>query len=517
MPHALKTWIADAARSRAIDRRAAEEYGLLPRILMERAGLAVYEALKQMLPGSGRVAVICGKGNNGGDGFVLARLAREGGYCVECLVSHAEHELGEEAHEQARIARAQGLRPIFGDDARYARKLEELRHHDIIVDALLGTGATGELKDPVLGAVQAINGSGVPVLAVDVPSGIDTNTGEEMGESVWALRTVVLGLPKPFLFQGIGLEHAGHWSVADIGLPPALLDEPTGAKLMDRDWVGSLIPERLRASHKGDNGRVIIIAGSHRMRGAAVLSARAALGAGAGLVMVAGIDSVCDAVSAQLPEAMVIPLPERDGTISPSAVETVLEEMARCRAAVLGPGLSLHAGPFLERLFPFLDIPTVIDADALTALASSSVMPRCECVLTPHPGEMSRLMHASIAEIQVDRFASVRRAVDRFQHTVLLKGPYTLVGDPDQPMLVNPTGNPGLATGGTGDVLSGIVGTLLAQDLPGYYAAACAVYWHGAAADLAAKHTGPVGYLAGDVAAALPAARRLICEAAPTC
>jgi hydroxyethylthiazole kinase-like uncharacterized protein yjeF len=333
-------WIASSEHSRNIDRRATEEFGLPANVLMERAGLAVFQAVRELLPDGGRITALCGKGGNGGDGFVVARVARDNGFHVECLVACEESELSPLAREQMIVARALGLQPIFVDDARWRRRIESLNARDLLVDALLGTGARCNVKGAIQDAIQAINRSGVPVVSVDVPSGIQADTGEELGDSVWALRTVTMGQPKPFLFEGIGLEHSGHWSVAEIGYPGVLVATPTHARLLDEEWVGQLLPERLRANHKGENGHVLIVAGSRQMRGAAALCARAAQRAGAGLVTVASIDVVCEAVSAQLPEVMLLPLPERDGAISPEAADLILEAEQRISSAAFGPGLT---------------------------------------------------------------------------------------------------------------------------------------------------------------------------------
>ena len=507
-------WIATSERVREIDRQATEAFGISTRVLMERAGLAVFEAVQEYLHCGGKITVICGKGNNGGDGFVVARLAHEQHYEVCCLVAADEQELTEHAREQMNIARAQGVQPVFANDTRWYVKSEHLGCRDLLVDALLGTGATGDVKGKIREAIQAINRSGVPVIAVDLPSGIHCDTGEELGESVWAMRTVSFGLPKPFLFQGIGLEHSGFWTVADIGFPAALLNEPTEAKLLDGKWCGCLLPERLKSSHKGDNGSVLIVAGSRRMPGAATLAARAALRSGAGLVTVAGIPSVCAAVAANVPEAILLPLPEHDGCISAEGARTLLDAQSSYHSALFGPGLT-HEEPildFLTKVWRDWQVPCCIDADALNAVSQGVQLPRTECVLTPHPGEMSRLLHSSTAEIQADRFRTVRQAVAQLDKTILLKGPYSIVGEAFQPMMVNCTGNPGMASGGMGDVLSGVIVTLLGQDLPAYYAASCGMYWHGMAGDLCADEIGCIGYTAIDVANALPQARARIVD-----
>lgn len=505
-------WIATAGHSRELDRRAMEEYGVPPMVLMERAGLAVFDAVTEMLDPGGRITVMSGRGNNGGDGFVVARHAQQHGFQVEVLVAAEESELSLDAATQLSVARAQGIQPIFYDDPRWQRRAECAGCRDLIVDAVLGTGVTGEVRGPALEAIRAINRSGVPVIAVDVPSGIHTDTGEELGESVWAVRTVTFGLPKPFLFQGIGMEHAGQWTVAEIGLPNELLSQCTSARLLDQEWVASLIPERLIASHKGDHGHVLVVGGSRRMPGAAGLVARAALASGAGLVTLASVESVCDALAASVPECLLLPLPEENGAISPDAADLVLGEQSRFTAAVFGPGLTHGAGvsTFLDRVWHEWRLPCVADADALNAVSEGVSLPSADCVLTPHPGEVSRLMQCSIAEVQSDRFRTVQQVVERFDRTVLLKGAYSIVGQRGMPLAVNPTGNPGMASGGMGDVLSGVIAALLGQEIPSYCAASCGAYWHGLAGDICAAELGCVGFVATDVSRALPHARQRI-------
>jgi NAD(P)H-hydrate epimerase len=502
-------WIANAAQCRELDRTAMEEFGVPPVVLMERAGLAVFEVVRELLPEGGRVTVMCGKGNNGGDGLVVSRLAAEHGFHVECLVAASESELTADSRTQLAIARAQGVQPIFYDDCRWILKADCLGCRDLVVDALLGTGAKGELKGPILESIRIINRSGVPVVSVDVPSGICTDTGGDLGESVWALRTVTFGLPKPYLFQGLGLEHAGYWTVADIGYPNILLQEPTDARLVSPEWVVSLLPERLRASHKGENGHILIVAGSRRMPGAASLAAMSALRAGAGLVTVAGVESVLHAVSANVPEAILLPLAESEGVLVPEAADELLERQHSFHAALFGPGLTHQQSvrEFLSRVWTQWETPSVIDADALNSVSEGVALPETECVLTPHPGEMSRLLHCSIAELQSDRFQTVHQAVQLLGKTVLLKGPYSIIGETDQPLMVNCTGNPGMASGGMGDVLGGVIATLLAQELPPYCAATCGAYWHGLAGDLCASEIATFGYTASEVANALPKAR----------
>lgn len=502
-------WIGTAEQCRELDRRANEEYGVPPVVLMERAGLAVFDAIREMMPECGRVTVFCGKGKNGGDGLVVARHAVEAGYSIEVLMACLEDELCPDTAMQLAVARAQGVKAFFRNECLWERKAECVGCRDLIVDALLGTGASGALQGPILESIRAINRSGVPVISVDLPSGILADTGEDMGESVWAVRTVTFGLAKPFLFQGIGIEQSGYWSVADIGFPTALLNEHTDAMLLEKEWVVHLLPERLRASHKGENGHVLIVAGSTKMPGAACLAARAALRSGAGLVTVASVQSVVDSVSHQLPECILLPLPERDGKIAPEAADVLREQTHKYHAALFGPGLTHDESvkSFLRDIWSDWQIPCVIDADALNAVSQGVDLPPCECILTPHPGEMSRLLHCSIAEVQADRFRTVEEATRQFGKTILLKGPYSIVGEQEQALAVNCTGNNGMASGGMGDVLGGVLATLLAQDLSPYTAAASGMYWHGLAGDLCLQEFSSIGYRASEVADALPCAR----------
>ncbi len=508
-------WIANVDRTRALEQKTECEFGICSSVLMERAGLAVFDALRELVPAGGRVLVVAGKGNNGGDGLVVARVALQHGYRVEILVTCLEEEMTPLCKHQLDAAVVAGLDPVFPNTPCWNKKIDQIGAKDVIIDAILGIGAKKEVHGCVRECIQAINRSGVPVIAVDVPSGICCDTGEELGESVWALRTITFGMAKPYLFQGIGLEHAGFWSVSEIGFPQVLLTEPSEARVLDGEWVASLLPERLKSSHKGDNGHVLVIAGSKWMRGAASLAALSALSAGAGLVTVASVPSVCDAVASQVPEALLLPLEEIDGVISPKAAQMLFELEHKFESTLVGPGMSTEqaAKDFLHELFAHWTTPCVVDADALNCVSSGVKLPRTDCVLTPHPGEMSRLLHSSIAEIQSDRFRTVRSAVEDIKQCVLLKGPYSIVGEPGQPLLVNCTGNPGQASAGMGDVLGGMIATLIGQDLPGYYAAGCGMFWHGAAADICAEEIGQVGYRASDVARALPSARSRIVSA----
>lgn len=523
-------WIISASDSRLMDEVAQRDYGISIETLMENAGSAVFEAIKRHVSPPASIAFLCGPGHNGADGIIAARKAHEAGFKVATVFTSERNELSEETLKQLKLASGRkGVNVAFPADDLYATTLERLCAYNLIVDAILGTGQKGDLRGNVSAAVNAIRMSGTPVISVDVPTGIETDTGKELGCSVWALETVVLGYPKRFLFQGQGLEHSGFWQVADIGLPKwteksldlfAMSINPLGMPIIENsEEIGFELPERTKSSHKGSNGHVLIVAGSRTMPGAAVLAANAALKAGAGLVSVASIQEVCDIVSGRLPECLTIPLPIENGCIAAKAVSAVRENSSKFDSAVFGPGMTHNDSvrDFLSELWKEWEIPSCIDADALNAVAMGTELPAGPCILTPHPGEMARLLGTSADAVEADRFGAVAGAANKFQRTVLLKGPYTLCSHPHKESIdlefrkhnwisVNTTGNPGMATGGMGDVLSGMIGTLLAQDL-GDRAAMVAAHWHGIAGDICAQEIGTVGYLPTDVCNALPTAR----------
>jgi len=501
-------WILDAERSRDIDRRSELEFGIPARTLMENAGEALLRAIKGNLPSDGRLVVVCGKGNNGGDGVAAARLAHIAGFAVTCLLTSEASLCSRDMQDQVNLAASAGV-PMAVADFSQEGESDHLLQYDLIVDALLGTGAHGPVREEVRLAIQAINACRVPVISADIPSGIDCDSGEVLGSCVQATRTVTFGFPKPFLFQGQGADFVGTWEVAEIGFPKSLINEATDVGLLDSAWVAQHLPRRPKSSHKTQNGHVLILAGSVDMPGAASLAASGALHAGAGLVTVASVEDVCDAVAANVPEALLLRLPERNGSIAPEAIKTICQSSAKWTAALVGPGLRAtdSVREFLENLFQVWQFPTCIDAGAFHALTTGVPMPKVPCVLTPHEGEMGKLLGTEPATVRSHRFESARTAANKFGCCTVLKGRYTLVAESGTQLYVNPTGNPGLATGGSGDVLGGVIAAYLGQQMPAWIAAACGVYLHGAAADDCQAQIGSIGYLASDVALALPQAR----------
>jgi NAD(P)H-hydrate epimerase len=504
---------------RGADRRATECFGVPSLVLMENAGRGAVDALTRVLgPVEGRrVAVVCGKGSNGGDGFVMARhLLGRGARVSAWLVGRASDVQGDARVNLDALQRA-GETVVEGPDA--GRLRAALAEADVVVDALLGTGVRGPAAGPVAAAIEIINAAGRPVCALDLPSGLPSDGEAPAGPVVRARMTVTFGLPKLGLVVPAGLAHAGRVEVVDLGVPRAWLDEGIPAALVEAADVRAALPPRPVDAHKGSYGHLLVVAGSVGRTGAAALACLGALRSGTGLVTCATPASQQPVVAALLAEPMTEPLPETAArTFSMKAVERIAALLSRMDAVALGPGVGLDAETqaAVHVLVRSIERPMVVDADALTALAGHAEACRdapAPRLLTPHPGEAARLLGCGIADVQADRVGSARRLAAETGAVVALKGARTVVARPDGAVTLNPTGNPGMATGGTGDVLTGIAGGLLAQGVAPASALSAAVYLHGLAGDLAAETRGEAGLVAGDVAAALPAAIRRILDA----
>jgi NAD(P)H-hydrate epimerase len=511
--------VATAEEMRRADRGVTERYGVPSLLLMENAGRGAADAVERVFgPADGRrVLVACGKGNNGGDGFVVARhLAARGARVAVWLACRRTDVRGDAAVNLEAVARA-GLPLVESDGAALRR---ELREADLVVDALLGTGVTGPATGAVAEAIGALNEAGRPVCALDLPSGLSADHGGLPGPAVRATLTVTFGLPKLALFLQPAASCAGSIELADLGVPRGWLDAGCRAGLPEPADIRALLPARPTDAHKGRYGHLLVVAGAVGKTGAAVLACRGALRAGTGLVTCACPASQQPVVAGQLVEAMTEPLAETGAqSLSLKAAERVLELASRMDALAVGPGVGLEAETqeAVRRVLLEAERPVVVDADALTALAGrlgklrEARGPR---LLTPHPGEAARLLECSIAEVQADRLASARRLAEASGAWVALKGAYTVVTGPDGDVALNPTGNPGMASGGMGDVLTGISGGLLAQGLAPGDALRAAVYLHGLAGDVAATGR-PVGLLAGDLAEAVPEALRRLRDEPP--
>lgn len=494
--------IVSAEEMKEIDRRTATEHGTPTIQLMERAGRALADAA-----GSAEaIAVFAGPGNNGGDGMTAARLLIEEGKEVHTFLAADPDNLKGDAREQYRLLSQKSDQVHHPRSPAFRHADQAAGEADVVIDALLGTGARGEPKGAILRLVEA-TADAAHVISADIPTGVDCDTGIAEGAHVVADETIVFGLPKRFLFQNEGLEASGVWRVADIGHPQELLEEYGDAAIITLLDILPGLPFRSRRANKRNSGVVLVIAGSQNYPGALALACRGAIRAGAGLTFAASTKDGLAGIKAQLPECPLITLPDENGMVSEEAVSIVAERAAEASTVVLGPGLGRSEGVrrFLERLFSAVETQWVLDADALYHLPKLKNRPRGISILTPHEGEAGRLLDTEYQNVTRDRFGAVRELADRYDAVALLKGPYTLIAAPDSDVMVNPTGNPLLASGGTGDVLAGIIGALFAIRGNAFLAALAAALWHGQAADnIYQEERVGVGWTATEIADALP-------------
>jgi hydroxyethylthiazole kinase-like uncharacterized protein yjeF len=495
----------------ALDRRAQDEFGVPTLLLMESAGRAVFTAARGMVSGaSPRVVVVAGKGNNGGDGLVAARLMLAAGWRVTVVLLARDAEVTGDAAVNLQAARRAGVEIINLDSTGVPGLRGLLNGADLIADGLFGTGFRGPVAGLAAKTIDAVNASGRPVLAIDIPSGVQGDSGAVDGLAVRATATVTMGLPKIGLILAPGAEHAGRIWVTEVGHPRRLVEAaPVRTALLTAGDVDEAVPRRRLDAHKGDFGRVLVVAGSVGHSGAAVLAALGALRAGAGLVTLGVPAAIYPIVGPAVIEGMPVPLPDADGALAAEAAEAVFGLAASADVLACGPGLSTLPGPtaLVRRLIAECPKPMVLDADALNILAGGPwPEARSPLILTPHPGEMARLLAARSEDVQRHRIQTARVAAARFKAVVVLKGARTVVADPDGDVAVVPTGNPAMATGGMGDVLTGVVAALLAQRLAPATAAAVAAYLHGLAGDLVVAASGPAGILAREVADTVPRA-----------
>lgn len=506
--------IVTGAEMQLLDRRTITDAQVPSATLMERAGEGIVRQLeKHYGPARGKtVTIFCGKGNNGGDGLVVARLLHRQRARIHIVLLTPVADLSRDAATMyRRFVQVAGRAKILRfRSAEQARPL--LASSDILVDALLGTGLSSEVTGTYREAIKLINDAGKPVISVDLPSGIHADTGAILGQAIRASLTVTLGLPKLGLYVGAGIDQAGVIHIVDIGIPPAYVDDiESRTLLLASDTIFSMLPERRPSAHKGTFGHAGIIAGSVGKTGAAALAAQAALRVGAGLVTVATPSSVNDVLESKLLEAMTMPLPETKArTLARSGLDRILAFVQARTAIAIGPGLSTHheTVELVQSLMKHLDRPSVLDADALNALAGrASLLTECKTppILTPHPGEMARLeVDATTQSVNADRIGTARRFARERGVFIVLKGARTVIARPDGLLAICPTGNPGMATAGTGDALTGMIVGLLAQGVPSWEAACAATYLHGLAGDLAAQELGQAGMLASDLIAQIP-------------
>ncbi len=496
---------------RAIDRQAPA-LGIPGAQLMENAGSAVARVVlaENLVHRAGKVLVCCGKGNNGGDGFVAARKLKAEGVSVVCLLAGKVKDMKGDAAAAAAAWQAAGGKTIELDDDKGAERL--LSDSALIVDALLGTGISGPPAGATGLLIRAIMASGRPVVSVDVPSGIDATTGQVYQPAIEAKLTVTMGAEKAGLRLYPARNHVGRVVVADIGFPTELIERNTTSFLVEVTDVSNWLPRRRADSHKGSYGTVLVVAGSRGLTGAAILCTAAAVRSGAGLVRLAAPSSLMPVLEAAQLESVKHSLPDDGrGILTPAAVEPVIALTATVQCLAVGPGIGTaeETVEFVSTLLAKAPVPVVIDADAINCLAlrGGQIAARPErLVLTPHPGEFARLTGTTARSVNADRVRNARSYARAHNCVLLLKGAPTVTACPDGVVFVNSTGNSGLASGGTGDVLTGLLAGLIAQGAEPARAAAMAAFLHGRAADLSVRRESEYSLCASDVLRSLGAA-----------
>jgi hydroxyethylthiazole kinase-like uncharacterized protein yjeF len=505
--------LVTSEQMRSIDARTIREFGVPGLVLMENAGGAVVSAMERFFGtlGGRRFAVVCGRGNNGGDGLVVARLLHARGLPVFCVLLAEAASLRGDAAANLERARAAGLEVTAAPgSAEFAPLKWRLSNCDVVVDAILGTGLTREVSGLTREVIEFLGGLDIPVVSVDIPSGLSADTGRVQGVACRAALTVSFGCPKlgQVIYPGAGL--VGRLEVADIAIPPAAVEaENVPGHWLEAEAARSLVRERPPNGHKGTFGHLLVVAGSVGKTGAAAMCAQAAARSGAGMVTLAVPEALNPILEVKLTEVMTEPLPA-----DPEAALACLGQLGeRRQAAALGPGLGTggQAVALVRRLVRECPLPMVIDADGLNCLVGdlgALAEAAAARILTPHPGEMARLAGSSAAQVQADRVGAACRFGAEHRAVVVLKGARTLVAAPDGRFWVNASGTIAMATGGMGDVLTGLVGGLLAQGYGPLESALLATYWHGLAGEVAASRLAEVGVLASDVIDSLPAAWR---------
>jgi len=499
---------------KAIDRQAIELWGIPSAVLMENAGREVVRVLEKELKNlSGKnILVICGKGNNGGDGFVIARHLNNKGALVRCVLLGKTTDLKGDAFTNAQILLNAGISIEKVECVDELSKI--IKNQPVIIDAIFGTGITTPPKGIFAEAIRLINESNAFVVSVDAPSGVDLNTGKVFEPAVRAHLTVTMALPKIGLFLYPCKNYTGKLIIADIGIPKQLIPQNAPAYLIDSDFVRTHLPPRKPDGHKGTFGTCLLICGSKGYSGAACLASMAAVRSGAGLVHIAFPESLSPVIESQVLEPVKHPLPETpEGTLSRQALKNLLELAANADAIAIGPGISRHqeTHELLFEVLPKIEKPLILDADALNNLTGSIEILKninAPVILTPHPGEFARLTNTPSAEINSNRVGVSRTFAKGYNCILVLKGAPTVIAAPDGKVYLNPTGNSGLATGGTGDVLTGLICGLIAQGAEPLNAAICGVYLHGLAADIGALELTEYGLAASDLLKFLPYAIR---------
>jgi NAD(P)H-hydrate epimerase len=516
--------VVTAAQMREMDRLTIQEFGVPSLALMERAGEGIAKAIIERFPKAARkgVLVVAGKGNNGGDGFVVARLLKQKRIPCEVALLARRGELATDAAHNLRAFLKRKGKVIEIGAGGLDQLGRRMSKNGLLVDAILGTGVKSEVRGLFAEAITLMNASGLPIVAVDIPSGLDTDRGTALGVSIQAEMTVALGYPK--LGEAIypGLSYVGELAVSDIGIDSRAVEKVAPkTELLDRETIQWLVPRRDPDTHKGSYGHLLVMAGSRGKTGAAILACRAAMRMGAGLVTLAAPRSLNDIFAGSLVEVMTEPLRENAAEEMEALGDADWRRLLERKDALLfgpGTGVTEAARNALRWLLKNLAMPWVIDADGLSNLALDIDRlrgARTAPVLTPHPGEMARLIGRDTAAVNKDRVGAAQYFAVTHRCYVVLKGARTVIAAADGKVFINPTGNPGMASGGMGDVLAGMLAALLAQGFSPEDAMKLGVYLHGFVGDRVAEAKGPIGLIASDIIEGLPAGLRRLSAVAP--
>lgn len=483
--------LVNTEEMRKIDNRTIQEFNIPSIELMERAGTACVENILKEFSGlkGKKVGIFVGKGNNGGDGLVIARLLANKKIPVKVFLVAREEDISDDAKINLNKLFKIGIKvKEINSFRKFEKERDNINGVDIIVDALLGTGFKGAVTGLLANIIDYLNTTGKPIIAVDLPSGLNVDLGNASGSCINADLTITLGLPKFGLFMYPGVKYAGRVVVGDIGIPDEIIKkEKLNINLTDTKDVLNLLPKRELNAHKGSVGKVLIVGGSIGLTGAVALTSQAVLRSGAGMAILAIPESLNQIMETKLTEVITKPIPEtKNHTIALSSEKLILELANGCNAIALGPGLGRNkeTDQFVKKIIQYAKVPIVLDADGLNAIVGSiNILKQSKVplVLTPHPGEMARLINSNIEEVLRDRFNLAREFAIKNKVILVLKGSYTVIADFKGELWVNSTGNSGMATAGTGDVLTGIIASLIAQGLTPIDASIAGVYIHGLA------------------------------------
>jgi NAD(P)H-hydrate epimerase len=507
--------VATAEEMQELDQKAIETYRIPGVVLMENAGRGAAEVISNVFPDlqKKRIAIVAGKGNNGGDGFVIGRHLLNQGIPIKVFLLTEPKSLRGDAEINYQIfSRMKGEVISIPSSKDYQKVKKDLEKFGLLIDGIFGTGLDAEVRGYYREVIDHLNALKKPIVAIDIPSGLSANTGKPLGTAIRASLTITFGLPKVGHLISPGTDYVGKVKVIDIGIPRSLVDEEKiQTYLLEeeeiRGWLS--VPRRLD-THKGDYGHLLVIAGSVGKTGAAAMACEAALRMGAGLVTLAIPKSLNAIMEMKLTEVMTEPLPETPKqTISLRAFNSLLRLCEKKRAVIIGPGIGTfkETQSLILKLIKTLDIPIILDADGLTALATQpKTLPAANrsLILTPHPGEMARLINSTAKGVQEDRIGVSRKFSQSSHVHLVLKGFRTLIANPKGEVFINPTGNPGMASGGTGDVLTGMIGGLICQGFGILTSLQISVYLHGLAGDKVAQEMGEKSLVATDIIKKIP-------------